>query len=149
MTGMAHAALVAALAVSVGAAAPAAAADPAAGTAAAPAAAAQAAEDSALKKRVMTEGSRIWGSSCISCHAAKPTAGAPFGLRVASMSDTPEGGMQGLFARAIDGVPGWAPMPPRGGVPTLSDDEVKAAAAFMLWMNGGRGLVEDWLQTQE
>lgn len=39
-------------------------------------------------------------------------------------------------------------MPPRGGYPDLTDDQVNAAAAFVITHGGGRDMVDAWLQTR-
>lgn len=68
---------------------------------------------------------------CAMCHASG-VAGAPvpgnkeqWAARIAKGNDT-------LYKHAIEGFTGeLGMMPPRGGSPALSDDEVKAAVDFM------------------
>ena len=91
--------------------------------AAAPAPAAPVAEN--------TVGKSIYGKTCAVCHAAgvagapKPGDKADWGPRIAQGKDT-------LYKHAFEGFTGSkGVMPARGGVATLSDDEVKAAVDFM------------------
>lgn len=79
-----------------------------------------------------TLGKSVYGKTCALCHAAavagapKPGDKADWGPRIAQ-------GMDLLHKHAIEGYTGAkGMMPPRGGATTLSDDEVKAAVAFMV-----------------
>lgn len=79
-----------------------------------------------------TLGKSVYGKTCALCHAAavagapKPGDKADWGPRIAQ-------GMDLLHKHAIEGFTGAkGMMPPRGGATTLSDDEVKAAVAFMV-----------------
>lgn len=109
------------------AAAPAAAAaeKPAEAAAAAPAATAQAAAGGDEK------GKKTFDGTCYVCHATG-AAGAPkfgdagaWGPRIAQGKDM-------LYKHALEGFMGQAGMmPPRGGRPDLSDDDVKAAVDYM------------------
>ena len=77
-------------------------------------------------------GKAIYDKTCALCHAAG-LAGAPlpdskehWAARMAQGKDT-------LYKHAVEGYTGQAGMmPPRGGNPTLSDDEVKAAVDYMV-----------------
>lgn len=79
-----------------------------------------------------TLGKSVYGKTCAMCHAAG-TAGAPkpgdkadWGPRIAQ-------GMDLLNKHSLEGFTGAKGlMPARGGAATLSDDEVKAAVAFMV-----------------
>lgn len=76
-------------------------------------------------------GKSVYGKTCALCHAAG-VAGAPkpgdksdWGPRIAQGKET-------LYQHALDGFTGTkGAMPARGGAPTLSDSEVKAAVDFM------------------
>jgi cytochrome c5 len=102
---------------------PAAAAAPAA---AAPAAAAPAVADAGAK------GKEVYGAVCFACHATG-AAGAPkFGdkeawaTRIAQGPDT-------LHNHALNGFTGQVGMmPPKGGRPDMSDDDIKAAVDYMV-----------------
>ncbi len=80
----------------------------------------------------VVDGKKIWEGLCQACHATgvlgAPKAGdkAAWGPRIAQGEET-------LFKHALGGFTGKAgTMPPRGGNPALSDDEVKAAAKYMI-----------------
>lgn len=106
------------------AAAPAAVATPAAQPASSAAAPAQTAD--------LELGKSVYGKTCALCHAAgvggapKPGDKADWDPRVAQGMDT-------LYKHAIEGFTGQkGMMPAKGGNAALSDDEVKAAVAYMV-----------------
>lgn len=77
------------------------------------------------------DGSVIFGNLCTGCHTSG-AGGAPkldaagIGARVASQ------GLEELIHKAITGFTGTAGvMPPKGGNPALTDDQVKAAVEWM------------------
>lgn len=77
-------------------------------------------------------GKSVYGKTCSLCHAAnvagspKPGDKADWGPRIAQ-------GMDILYKHALEGFTGAkGQMPARGGSTTLTDDEVKAAVAFMV-----------------
>lgn len=79
-----------------------------------------------------TLGKSVYGKTCALCHAAgvagapKPGDKADWGPRIAQ-------GMDVLHKHAIEGFTGAKGlMPARGGATALSDDDVKAAVAFMV-----------------
>ena len=79
-----------------------------------------------------TVGKSVFGKTCALCHAAgiagapKPGDKADWGPRIAQ-------GMDLLHKHALEGFTGAkGMMPARGGATTLTDDEVKAAVAFMV-----------------
>jgi cytochrome c5 len=79
-----------------------------------------------------TVGKSVFGKVCAMCHAAgvagspKPGDKADWGPRIAQ-------GMDVLNKHAIEGFTGAkGQMPARGASTTLTDDEVKAAVAFMV-----------------
>lgn len=120
------------VAKATGEAAPAAAAEPAAPAAdAAPAAAADAAAAPATAD-AGAKGKEIYDGVCFVCHtpgaAGAPKLGdaAAWGPRVAQGNDI-------LYDHAINGYMGKAGMmPPKGGRPDISDDDVKAAVDYMV-----------------
>lgn len=79
-----------------------------------------------------TLGKSVFGKTCAMCHASG-TAGAPkpgdkadWGPRIAQ-------GNEVLFKHALEGFTGAkGQMPARGANAALTDDEVKAAVAFMV-----------------
>ncbi len=80
----------------------------------------------------MSTGEAVYNRVCRLCHAAG-LAGAPkLGDRAAWKPRIAQG-MQTLTDRTIHGYQGRdGAMPPRGGNPSLSDDEVAAAVAYMV-----------------
>lgn len=78
------------------------------------------------------DGQKIYNNTCALCHAAG-VAGAPmpgnkdeWAPRIAQGKDT-------LYKHALEGFTGdKGMMPPRGGNPGLSDEEVKASVDFMV-----------------
>ena len=77
---------------------------------------------------VPVDGEAVYNGLCKTCHEAG-VAGAPvaktdqFGTRLA------EKGLETLVQDAINGLNA---MPPRGGNPSLTDEQIKAAIEFML-----------------
>ena len=79
-----------------------------------------------------TVGKSVYGKVCAMCHATgaagapKPGDKADWGPRIAQGTDV-------LNKHALEGFTGAkGQMPPRGAAPTLTDDEVKSAVAFMV-----------------
>lgn len=76
-------------------------------------------------------GKSVFNKTCALCHAAgvagapKPGDKADWGPRIAQGKET-------LYKHAMEGFTGAkGMMPPRGGAPTLTDDEMKAAVDYM------------------
>jgi len=74
------------------------------------------------------DGSSVYNNVCVACHAAG-VAGAPQPGSDAMAQRMTEKGLDGLIASAINGL---NVMPPRGGRPDLTDEQIKAAIEFML-----------------
>jgi len=74
------------------------------------------------------DGQQVYGSVCTACHAAG-VAGAPMPGSEVMAQRLAEKGLDGLVASAITGI---NVMPPRGGRPDLSDEQIRAAIEFML-----------------
>lgn len=80
----------------------------------------------------LAKGKDVWAATCQPCHGTG-LGGAPkigdktlWGPRIAKGTDT-------LIAHALKGFSGKdGDMPPRGGNDKLTDDDVKAAVAFMV-----------------
>lgn len=106
------------------------AAAPAAAEAPAPVAVA-AAEPAAAPAAENEMGKKIFNKTCAMCHAAgvagapKPGDKADWGPRIAQGKET-------LYKHAMEGFTGAkGMMPARGGSPSLTDDEMKAAVDYM------------------
>jgi cytochrome c5 len=103
-------------------------------TAAAPQQQAQpAASDHAMPMdAAMAAGEKIYNESCQSCHA-EGIAGAPKLGDKDAWADRIAQGMETLNSNSINGFTGkTGMMPAKGGNAALSDDEVKAAVAYMV-----------------
>lgn len=84
-------------------------------------------------QRAAYTGDEVVTKLCSGCHNPPGVEGAPHDKAGWSARKASEGGLDGLLAKAISGK---GKMPPRGGDPDLSDDEVKAAIEVMLKKNG-------------
>lgn len=72
------------------------------------------------------DGEAVYNGICAACHNAG-VAGAP--VPGGTMNERTEKGLDALVANAIDGI---GIMPAKGGNPSLSDDEIRAAVEFMM-----------------
>jgi cytochrome c5 len=72
------------------------------------------------------DGEEIYNGGCAACHDAG-VAGAP--VPGGTMNERTEKGLDALVANAIDGI---NVMPPKGGNPSLTDEQVRAAVEFMM-----------------
>jgi cytochrome c5 len=73
------------------------------------------------------DGQAIYQSVCMACHAAG-VAGAPQPGSELMAQRLADKGLDGLVSSAINGL---NVMPPRGGRPDLSDEDIHAAVVFM------------------
>lgn len=100
----------------------------------APSAASEATAPAAPSAPVVAEnelGKKMFNKTCAMCHAAgvggapKPGDKADWAPRIAQGKDT-------LYKHAMEGFNGSkGAMPARGGAPSMTDDEVKAAVDYM------------------
>lgn len=74
------------------------------------------------------DGGQVYNGLCMSCHDAG-VAGAPVKGSEDMAQRVSEKGMETVVANAINGI---NVMPPKGGNPALSDEQVRAAVEFML-----------------
>ena len=86
-------------------------------------------------------GQRVYGSLCFTCHGTPEGAGGlpniPHFGDLESWAPRIAQGAALLYERALNGFTGESgiPMPARGGNPSLSDDEIKAAVDFIVSNN--------------
>jgi len=85
-------------------------------------------EEAAPAGEVVVDGSTVYAGLCKTCHEAG-VAGAPVAGSELMGQRLAEKGLEGLVANAINGLNA---MPPRGGNPTLTDEQIHAAVEFML-----------------
>lgn len=76
----------------------------------------------------VVDGEAVYGGLCKTCHEAG-VAGAPITGSDQMADRLDEKGLETLVSNAINGLNA---MPPRGGNPTLSDEQIRAAVEFML-----------------
>ena len=77
---------------------------------------------------VVVDGESVYGSLCKTCHEAG-VAGAPIAGSGDMAARLEEKGLDTMVSNAINGLNA---MPPRGGNPTLTDEQIRAAVEFML-----------------
>jgi len=78
------------------------------------------------------DGQQVYQAGCVACHSAG-IAGAPKLGDKNQWAKHISKGMDTLYASAVNGVQGSVGvMPPKGGNPSLSDAEVKAAVDYMV-----------------
>lgn len=95
-------------------------------------------------------GGAIWADTCQNCHGGNKLTGAPKITSQDAWAPRIAQGMKVLFTHALEGFigPTYSQMPARGGNPDLSDAEVRAAVAFMVWASGGEETALDWANSQ-
>ena len=77
---------------------------------------------------IVVDGETVYGGLCKTCHEAG-VAGAPMAGSDQMATRLDEKGLDMLVSNAINGLNA---MPPRGGNPTLTDEQIRAAVEFML-----------------
>ena len=77
---------------------------------------------------VVVDGAQVYGGLCKTCHDAG-VAGAPVTGSDVMQQRLADKGLEMLVTNAINGLNA---MPPRGGNPSLTDEQIQAAVAFML-----------------
>jgi cytochrome c5 len=97
----------------------------AAGQAAAVASAPAAADAAGV---AVVDGETVYAGLCKTCHEAG-VAGAPIAKSELMAARLDEKGLDMLVTNALNGLNA---MPPRGGNPTLTDEQIRAAVEFML-----------------
>ena len=78
-------------------------------------------------------GEKVFGTDCKACHdTGKAKNDAPQLSEKSEWKDRLGKGRADLYKNSIEGFSGYFAMPPRGGNPRLTDQEVGAAVDFML-----------------
>jgi len=83
---------------------------------------------SAPAEDVVVDGAAVYDGLCKTCHAAG-VAGAPIPGSGQFAPREAERGLDGMVQNALNG---FNAMPPRGGNPALTDDQIRAAVEYML-----------------
>lgn len=80
----------------------------------------------------LAQGRTVWLGTCEGCHGYG-IGGAPIPMRPAHWRPRLAKAMPELYNHAIEGFfgPDYSYMPPRGGNPQLSDDQVRSAVDYM------------------
>ena len=73
-------------------------------------------------------GKEVYNAACMSCHASG-AAGAPMTGNKDQWSDRLSKGKEVLYSSAVNGI---GVMPAKGGIATLSNDEVKSAVDYLI-----------------
>ena len=81
-----------------------------------------------ISKSETLSGENVYNTVCMSCHTSG-AAGAPVIGNNNQWSDRGSKGKDVLYANAINGI---GVMPAKGGVSSLSDDEIKLAVDYIL-----------------
>jgi cytochrome c5 len=82
-------------------------------------------------------GEKVFNADCKVCHdTGKAQNDAPQLSEKSEWKDRLGKGRAELYNNSIEGFSGYFTMPPRGGNPALSDDEVRAAVDFLLHRTG-------------
>lgn len=82
----------------------------------------------------LIKGREVWMSTCAGCHISG-LGGAPKISDQAAWAPRVAQGKETLYDHAINGFTGpqLNEMPPKGGFPNLSDDDVKVAVDFVVY----------------
>lgn len=85
-----------------------------------------------LQGETLVQGRTIWLDNCEGCHGYG-IAGAPIPMEPLAWQPRLQQPMSTLYNHAINGFfgPDDTMMPPKGGNPTLSDQEVRSAVDYM------------------
>ena len=81
-----------------------------------------------VQEVAVVDGEQVYGGLCKTCHEAG-VAGAPIAGSDLMGARLGEKGLETLVHNAINGLNA---MPPRGGNPNLTDEQIQAAVEFML-----------------
>ena len=100
---------------------------------------------------VLALGYATYGATCQNCHGGNRATGAPKVTATRAWAPRIEKGMDVLIDHALNGFigPKYTQMPARGANPDLTDGEVAAAVAFMVWISGGADVAENYITSLE
>lgn len=95
-------------------------------------------------------GYATFADTCQNCHGGNKATGAPKVTSLRAWHARIGQGIDVLMDHALNGFvgPKYTEMPARGANPDLTDEEVAAAVLYMVWISGGSGVVETYLETQ-
>ena len=98
---------------------------------------------------VLALGHATFGETCQNCHGGNKATGAPKVTSTKAWSPRFDKGMDVLIDHALNGFigPKYTQMPARGANPNLTDEEVAAAALFMVWISGGAEIAETYINS--
>jgi cytochrome c5 len=94
-----------------------------------------AAEGGAEAASPPVDGGMVYNQVCAVCHRTGLNAAPKYGDKL-KWKKVVEKGRDAVYQNALNGIRG---MPPRGGVATLTDEEIKAATDYMVNGSGGWG----------
>lgn len=77
-------------------------------------------------------GETVYQQNCMACHG-EGVAGAPKLAEASAWKSRLQKGIDAMVTIVVDGVQGYSgTMPPRGGNPDLSDEQIRMAVQYML-----------------
>jgi len=99
---------------------------------------------------LLIQGRLVFGDTCQNCHGGNKATGAPKVTSTNAWAPRLEQDMDVLIEHALNGFvgPKYTQMPARGANPNLTDAEVAAAVAFMVWLSGGAEKAQAYIDTQ-
>lgn len=100
---------------------------------------------------VLALGHATFADTCQNCHGGNKATGAPKVTSIKAWSKRIPQGMEVLVDHALTGFvgPTYTEMPARGANPDLTDAQVTAAVAYMVWISGGAEVAETFIMNQE
>jgi len=81
------------------------------------------------------DGGETYNTYCAVCHKSGLNAAPKMGKKAFWIKRVAQG-KETVYKHSIEGIRG---MPPRGGIASLSDEDVKAAVDYMVGRSGGWG----------
>ncbi len=81
------------------------------------------------------DGGETYNTYCAVCHKLGLNAAPKYGKKVLWVKRVAQG-KETVYKNSIEGIRG---MPPKGGIASLTDDDVKAAVDYLVGRSGGWG----------